>query len=335
MSFFEIVFDPASFAGGVAVSAVVFSGKSIRARIQANGVGAKAAKLSARFKPQYAELEKRLASADERIATFAFDYHAAYPSGQKNPVEYYGIQTARDRIRENLNLMLTKLNALDNSHLSSKIINEYWTLLGIDERLASSGLHDVDNILTRYELKLRTSIEKIKSLKHDAETLGENLKKAQSDYADALTRFDRLFLDSVPPALFKAEKASEAFIQSVKTVVDNVENGRGFATRDSCSTQRSACMKAMTTMRNHLDRVMVYSDVAKAEAAKHRTVLRQIRTKAAASAQRANDYDAALESLMEAESRPYDKGNPQTEFEETIKPFYTFVYNATKGVYKR
>jgi hypothetical protein len=335
MSFFEIVFDPASFAGGAAVSAVVFSGKSIRARIQANGVVAKAAKLSAQFKPQYAELEKKLAAADERISAFAFDYHAAYPSGQKNPVEYYGIQSARDRVRENLNLMLTMLNALDNSHLSSKTINEYWTRLDTHSRLVTSAFYDVDTLLERHELKLRTSIEKIASLKKDAQILGENLKNAQSDYADALTRFDRLFLDSVPPALFKAEKACEAFIQSVKTVVDNVENGRGFAARDSCSTQRSVCMKAMTTMRNHLDRVMVYSDVAKSEAAKHRVLLRQIRTKSAASAQRGADYDAALESLMEAESRPYDKGNPQIEFEETIKPFYTFVYNASKGVYKR
>lgn len=334
MSFFEIVFDPASFAGGSAITAVAFSVGRIRNKMQSNGAVAKSAELSSKFRPVYAELENRLAAADERISVFSFDYQAAYPSGQKNPAATNGIQTARDRVREYLNLMLTKLNALDNSHLSSKTITEYWTLLDNNSRLATSSLHDVDNLLARYEEKLHTSIGKIKSLKRDAQVLGDNLKKAQSDYADALTRFDRLFLESVPPALFKAEKTYGIFVDAVNETIDNVENGRGYATRDVCGTARSASMKAMTTLENHLNKVLVYSDVAKAEAAKHRVRLRQIRDTLPGGTQRAFDYDSALESLMEAESRPYDTGNPKTEFEETIKPFHTFVYNAIKGVYK-
>lgn len=334
MSFLEIAFDPASFAGGSAVTAIAFSIRGIRNKIQANGAVAKSATLSAKFRPVYAELEKKLASADERISVFSFDYQAAYPSGQKNPEISTGMQAARDRVRENLNLMLTKLNALDNSHLSSKVVNDYWTRLDNNERFAKSGLYDVEALLERYEGKLHTSIAKIKSLKSDVQILGDNLKKAQTGYADALTRFDRLFLESVPPALFKAEKSYEAFVESANMLIANVECGRGYAARDSCSTQRSASMKAMTTLENHLDRVLAYPDVAKAEAAKNRVKLRQVRDKLPGSAQRGFDYDTALESLMEAESRPYDKGNPKAEFEETIKPFYVFIYNAMKGVYK-
>lgn len=334
MSLLEIAFDPASFAGGSAVTAIAFSIRGIRNKIQANGAVAKSATLSAKFRPVYAELEKKLATADERISVFSFDYHAAYPSGQKNPEISTGMQTALDRVREQLNLMLTKLNDLDNRHLSTKTVNEYWTKLDKSVLSAKSSLHDVDNLLARYEEKLRMSIGKIKNLKSDVQILGDNLKKAQADYADALTRFDRLFLESVPPALFKAEKSYEAFVESANTLIANVESGRGYAARDSCSTQRSASMKAMMTLGNNLERVLVYSNVAKAEAAKNRVKLRQVRDKLPGGAQRAIDYDAALESLMEAESRPYDKGNPKAEFEETIKPFYVFIYNAMKGVYK-
>lgn len=333
MSLFEFVIDPASFAGGAAVSAIAFSGKAIRAKIQANGVSARSAALSAKFRPQYAELEQKLAAADERISVFSFDYQAAYPSGVKNPVVYFGIQSARDRVRESLNLMLTKLNALDNSHLSSKDIKDYWTLLDNNARLATSGLKDVDVVLERYEDKLHISISKIKNLKNDAKILGANLEKAQSDYADAVNRFDRLFLESVPPALFKAEKTYEAFTEQLNTLIDAAENGKGFVARESCAAQRSACMKAMTTLENHLARVLVYSDVAKSEASKLRAEMR--RANYNSGEQYATDWDAALESLMEAESRPYDKGNPRIEFEEIIKPFHTFIHNTVKGVYRK
>lgn len=335
MSFLEIAFDPASFAGGSVVTAVAFSIRGIRNKIQANGVVAKSATLSAKFRPVYAELEKKLATADERISVFSFDYQAAYPSGQKNPAVSAGMQAARDRVRESLNLMLTKLNALDNSHLSSKEINDYWTILSNNENLANSGLRDVNYLLETNDGKLRTSISKLQSLQSDTQILGANLKGYQADYADALTRFDRIFLESVPPALFKAEKAYATFDESVTALAAKVNKGAGYAARESCAASRTAAMKAMTTLENHLDRVMVYSNVAKAEAAKNRVHLRQIRDRLPGSEQRAIDYDAALESLMEAESRPYDKGNPKIEFEETIKPFYAFVYNATKGVYKR
>lgn len=333
MSLLEIAFDPASFAGGSAVTALVFSIKGIRNKIQANGAVAKSATLSAKFKPVYAELEKKLEAADERISVFSFDYQAAYPSGQKNPAATNGIQTARDRVREYLNLMLTKLNALDNSHLSSKTITEYWTLLDNNSRLATSSLRDVDTLLERYEEKLHTSIGRVKSLKSDVQILGANLKNAQDGYADALTRFDRLFLESVPPALFKAEKTYETFAAVVTETIDNVEKGRQYATRDVCGTARSASMKAMTTLENHLDRVLIYSDVAKSEATKHRADMR--RWGKGSTEQCAIDYDAAMESLMEAESRPYDKGNPRVEFEETIKPFHAFIYNSIKGVYRK
>ena len=333
MSFFEIVFDPASFAGGSAVTAVAFSIGRIRNKIQANGAVAKSAELSSKFRPVYAQLENKLAAADERISVFSFDYQAAYPSGQKNPAATTGIQTARDRVREYLNLMLTKLNALDNSHLSSKTITEYWTLLDNNAHSATASLQDVDALLERYEGKLHTSISRIKSLKSDAKILGGNLEQAQSDYADALTRFDRLFLESVPPALFKAEKLYAAFNESLNELIDTVENGKGYAFHDSCATQRSASMKAMTTLENHLDKVLVYSDVAKAQATKHRSAMRRVSY--GSGEQHATDWDAALESLMEAESRPYDKGNPEIEFEDTIKPYRTFIYNSVKGVYRK
>jgi hypothetical protein len=333
MSLFEFVIDPASFAGGAVITAIAFGGKTIRARIRANGVAAKSAQLSALFKPQYAELEQKLAAADERISAFSFDYLAAYPSGQKNPVVYFGIQSARDRVRENLNLMLTKLNTLDNSHLSSKEIRDHCTLLENNARLAASGLRDVYTILERYEEKLHISISKIKNLKNDATVIGERLKKAQADYADAVNRFDRLFLESVPPALFKAEKAYETFIEHMNRVIDVAECGGGFVARDSCATERSASIKSLNTLENRLDKVLVFSDVAKAETTKHRAEMRRVNY--GSGEQHATDWDAALESLMEAESRPYDKGNPRIEFEETIKPFRIFINNSIKGVYRK
>jgi hypothetical protein len=335
MSFLEIVFDPASFAGGSVVTALAFSAKSIRNKIQANGASAKVAQLSLRFKPLYAELEKKLEAAEERMSVFSFEYIAAYPSGQKNPLISSGIQSAWDRARKSLNAMLNMLNELDNTHVSPKTINDYAVLLGNTSVTTESALKDVGILLERYEGKLHTSIGKIANLKRDAKILGDNLAKAQADYADASTRFDRLFLESVPPALFKAEKAYETFCGYLNELIDTVENGRGYAAYDSCANQRSACMKAMTTLENHLHKVLVFSDVAKSEASRLRVELRRVHDYSGSGEQRDIDYDAALESIMEAESRPYDKGNPRVEFEDTIKPFRTFAHNVAKSVYRR
>lgn len=332
MSFLEFVFDPASFVGGSAVTALAFSAKTVGNKIQANGASAKRAEVSAKFKPLYAELEKKLAAEEERMSVFSFEYQAAYPSGQKNPLLSSGIQSARDRVRDRLNRMLKMLNELDSGNMSSKEIKDQSSLLDNVSRTTESALHDVNVLLERYETKLHTSIGKIKSLKSDVAILGENLKKAQDDYADALTRFDRLFLESVPPALFRAEKAYAAFCENLNEIVGIAESGGGYAARDSCESQRSACMKAMTTLDNHLNRVLVYSDVAKSEAAKHRTTMR--RQAYGSGAKYDQDFDKALESLMEAESRPYDKGNPAVEFEEITQPFREFMYNSAKGKYR-
>lgn len=332
MSFLEIVFDPASFAGGSAVTALAFGVKGIRRRIQANGATAKRAEVSAQFKPLYAKLEKKFATADERMSVFSFEYTSAYPSGQKNPLLSTGIQAARDRVRDDLNRLLKMLNTLDNGNMSSKEIKDQSSLLGNISLTTESALKDVNHLLERYETKLHTSIAKIRSLKSDAKILGDNLKKAQDDYADALTRFDRLFLESVPPALFRAEKAYAAFCDNLSEVIDIAENGRGYAPQDACNSQRSVCMKAMTTLENHLNRVLVYSDVAKSEAAKHRTTMRRMAYGSGPKYEL--DFDAALESLMEAESRPYDRGNPKVEFEEIIQPYADFMYNSAKGKYR-
>lgn len=332
MSFLELAFDPASFAGGSAVTALAFSARLVKNKMQANGASAKRAEASAQFKPLYAKLEKKLATAEERMSVFSFEYTSAYPSGQKNPLISTGIQAAHDRARDDLNEMLKMLNKLDNGNMSSKEIKDQSSLLGNISFTTESALRDVNHLLERYETKLHTSISKIKSLKSDAKILGDNLKKAQDDYADALTRFDRLFLESIPPALFRAEKAYAAFCENLNEVIDIAENGRGYAPQDACNSQRTACMKAMTTLENHLNRVLVYSDVAKSEAAKHRTTMR--RQAYGSGPKYELDFNAALESLMEAESRPYDKGNPKVEFEKIIQPYADFMYNSAKGKYR-
>jgi hypothetical protein len=332
MSVLEFVFDPAGFAGGAAVTALAFSGRSIRNRIQANGVVAKCAGLYAEFMPQYAEWEKKVEDTEARISAFGYDFLMAFPLMEKNPVASSGVTEGYENARKNLDLMLKDLNALDNTHLSSKEVIERSNSLKRNRWQAEVSLRNVDLLLDTHESKLQTSIKVLKKLKNDSANLGDRLKKAKSDYDDAVKRFDRLFLESIPPALFKAEKAYESFVNALSVLVDDVNTIGAYATNKSCGNTLNDSIKTLTTLENYLHRVLVFSDVVKAETSKQRVELR--RCSKYNSVQQDIDYDAALESLMEAESRPYDKGNPKLEFEDTIKPFRLFIYNNNKGVYR-
>lgn len=320
MDLLTFVFEPLNFAGGFAAASAVYGAKALVAKRGNGNILVKAKDVSTRYKQVYAECESLLEDTEEKAASFKHDFQLAFPQA---PVPSPGVFAGITALRNVVNGMLAEFTLLDNHHISLKELSRIEKSLA-DSKKVFSASHEqtngaLQNLITGFKGNMKEYSEGVAF----SDKLAERLDVARKSYAKAETVFDKIYLEKIPPALFEAERACER--------LDNLVADSGYDSSGVyCWVDPSAQTRVEASVRkleNHLTRVLDYSVTAKRQTAKMR---QRLRSYPPYTATQTEGYNIALESLMDAESRAYDKGNPVDEFDVATLPYLRYLNDRNK-----
>lgn len=318
MDFLNFVFDPLNFAGGFAAASAVYGAKSVVSKWSQSGVAAKIESVSSEYKLLYPGLNSAFEKAESSAQAFKHDFQIAFPDAV---IPIPVIFTKLDIMQKLLNGMLTDFNALDNQHLKRDAVAKIEKSLAEKNKSFNAILSDTEFLINGNFKNFRSNMAELAGFKDALSGLQEHLADAQEAYAKAEQVYDKVYLEKIPPALFEAEKACDRFAGMVEQA--------GYSSTEAIfmTVDESVQKKAETNMRralNHLNRVLNYGQTAMRETSKMRQRLRSWPPR---TAEQTVAYNLALESLMDAESRPYDKGNPVDEFDVATLPYLRYLHD--------
>lgn len=323
-------FDVASFAAGAA-STGAFTGAAAwihtaRKNRSLKGVDAARQNYLSSMKPQYANAESLFAVLEGYADEVAHEYTFAYPN-----ITVASISQAQDRVkklRETLNSGLTYINEVENTHLDRKTLDKK-----VDDfrKLLLRVPDDIQSV--RYTLNslqgdLKRSQAAFHKLKNTKSNLETRLAALKATYAEAETRFDKVYLEKIPPAIFQAEK-------QYNSVVEILNKGFYAHLHQHHGNNGGLLDRALTAMKraeNHMQTALNFSDIARRKTAKMRVALRN--SLAPRDAEETAMCEAAVVSLMDAEAFAYTEGNPADTFDVMIMPYHEYVV-ARRTVRKR
>lgn len=321
MDIMSLIFqiDPVSFACGAASTGALTGGvawiSSARKARSSKGIDAARTKYLESMKPQYSSAESLFASLEELADEVAHDFTFAYPA-----ITFSAITQNKTRvagIRGNLNKGLAFINTVENTHLNKKTLD---TTVDEFRQLFQFLPDDIQSVRYAFEdlrRKLDTdqsSLVKFQNVKKDIE---DRMTVLNDAYADAEGRFARVYLEKIPPAIFQAEKQYSALVAMIEEY---------FYAPHLQSERNSLSERALTAIKkaeNHMSAALNFSDIARRKTAKMRVDLRN--SLAPRDAEEEILRDAAVLSLMDAESFSYVEGNPPETFDAMIMPYYEYV----------
>lgn len=321
MDIMSVIFqlDPISFACGAASTGALTGGvawiHTIRKNRSSKGVDAAREKYLESMKPQYSSAESLFASLEELADEVEHEFVFAYPQVTFSAVTQNKTRVAG--IRTNLNKGLAFINTVENTHLDKKTLD---TTVDNFRKLFQFLPDDIQSVRYAFEdlrRKLDTdqsSLVKFQNAKKDIE---DRMTVLNGAYADAEGRFARVYLEKIPPAIFQAEKQYAALV----TMLDEYSYAPHLQSERNALSERA--LTAIKKAENHMNTALNFSDVARRKTAKMRVDLRN--SLAPRDAEEEVLRDAAVLSLMDAESFSYVDGNPPETFDAMIMPYYTYV----------
>lgn len=318
MDILNFVFDPLNFAGGFAAASAVYGAKSVVSKWSQSGVATKIESVSSEYKLLYPGFNSAFEKAESSAQAFKHDFRIAFPDAV---IPIPSIFTRLDTMKTLLNGMLADFNALDNQHLKRDAVARIEKSLAEKKKSFTATLSDTEFLINGNAKNFRENMAELTKFKDTLKNLQERLTEAKDQYAVAEQVYDKVYLEKIPPALFEAEKAWDRFAGMVAQA--------GYSSEDAIfmTVDESVQKKAETTVRraeNHLNRVLNYGQSAMRETSKMRQRLRSWPPR---TAEQTVAYNLALESLMDAESRPYDKANPVDEFDVATLPYLRYLHD--------
>jgi hypothetical protein len=312
-------FDPVSFACGVASTGVITGGvawvKAVRKSHSVKGVDAARDELLAAMKPTYAELEESFAELNETYDKVSHEFSFAYPNSTLLTLTH--TKTSMEHHRTKLNQILNLINKVENTHLDKKTLDEakkeYDQLITHFANLMQSAKYGLNEV-SRHVVMNQSDLKTFQRIQKDVQS---RLDTVRATLAEAETRFARVYLEKVPPAIFQAEKHLESLNEMVERYDFNT------AARGNRKAVADRAVQSLGRAEKRMNAVLNYSDVARREATKKRAELRN--SLAPRNADEEMVRDACILKLMDAESHDYSTGNPPEKFNEIIEIFNEYA----------
>lgn len=297
----------------------------------------------AKYEPEYVKYAELYSSLEELYTVAQAKYDLEFPQDGNGKVKFfegaYGKNTSTwsqyaqsldgrvTSTKNHLATLLTLINTLKNSPLEKL---DLFALKGNLELAVSdlrSTTYNLENQLKNAPSMIDNHKAYLKSLINQRESLLNRMAKARTAAEEIQSKYDPLYWNSLPASLARAEKAYENMdaVQSITLEEYHVPS------------KVKTSMETMETMLRRLEkniyRLSNFGETAHKKTVKLRRemnnewnyMLRRIRLNAVPEEYQKR-HSKALLSLVEAETREYAGGNPEKDFEETVKPFQGLIY---------
>lgn len=313
-------FDVASFAMGAASTGALTGGvawvRNVRKNRSSKGIDAARQTYLSSMKPQYANVESLFSVLESYADEVSHEYTFAYPKITVASITQ--VQERVKKLRETLNAGLIYVNEIENTHLDRKTLDKKADDFRKLFALVPDDIQSVRYTLNSLQGDLKRSQAAFRKLTNTKLDLESRLAALKETYAEAETRFDKVYLEKIPPAIFQAEKQ----YNSVAEILS-----KGFYAPLNQSHRNGVLDRASTAMKraeNHMQTALNFSDIARRKTAKMRVALRN--SLAPRDAEETVMCEAAVVSLMDAEAFSYTEGNPAETFDAMIAPYNEYVH---------
>lgn len=317
----DLVFNPLNFFGGLALATVFFTVKdAVNSRLSGkartsvwDNFNENLNKLRRSYSLYTDRLDTIYSTRDEVQNKFthafpSYSFDASFNASHVN------------KTHQDLNNFLLMMNEADDfpSDTKSSVLSKH-----IDKLKKAST--DLDwmmncsaNSIKNFSQQLETNLKR-KSFSLENQALYQKRFNIMSETFNEMRKnFAPVFLEKVPSTIYAAEKE----LNSYNSYVDDTHNKFMNYYDNDADYDNYPLNKAFESAEKALLLVSDFTSTVMNQTATYRAILKRM---VSSTPEQQQAYDAALESLVQAELTVYDSGNPNETFATITQPFLDFA----------